>query len=96
MGEAKFCHKLARAIARGELRVKARVGRFQGLPLFLSLLAPLYDLLLRNPLDSELPQVPQVVGLNRILKFEGRPRRVTNFAVTPQRATGYGEQRPGP
>jgi hypothetical protein len=94
MGEAKFCHKLARAIARGEL--EARVGRFQGLPLFLSLLTPLYDLLLRNPLDSELPQVPQVVGLNRILKFEGRPRRVTNFAVAPQRATGYGEQRPGP
>ena len=59
-------------------------------------LAPLYDLLLRNPLDSELPQVPQVVGLNRILKLEGRPRRVTNFAVTPQRATGYREQRPGP
>ena len=52
MGKAKFCHKLARAIAslRGELN--ARVGRFQGLPLFLSLLAPLYDLLLRNPLDS--------------------------------------------
>jgi hypothetical protein len=88
-----FAIELARALARGQL--KARVGRFQGMPLFVALLAPLFDLLLRIPgalfvhpnwSPRDLAWPPPCC--------DGRPRTATSadgfaFSLRPSRAADW-------